>query len=80
MSKDFPLLCQIQLVLGTESSIGVGWQKKEEKMSAAGEVKVRLYFKASLRRLHSSLLCNNIMTRRSLLYFSLKFIIYENNL
>lgn len=29
----------IQLVLGTESSIGVGWQKKEEKMSAAGEVK-----------------------------------------
>ncbi|KAK9274933.1 hypothetical protein L1049_022188 [Liquidambar formosana] len=29
----------IQLALGPESSIGVGWQKKEEKMSAAGEVK-----------------------------------------
>lgn len=31
---------QIQLLLGTESSIAVGWQKKEEKMSAAGEIKV----------------------------------------
>ncbi|KMS97884.1 hypothetical protein BVRB_5g123130 isoform B [Beta vulgaris subsp. vulgaris] len=29
----------IQLLLGTESSIAVGWQKKEEKMSAAGEIK-----------------------------------------
>lgn len=29
----------IQLVLGSESSITVGWQKKQEKMAAAGEVK-----------------------------------------
>lgn len=29
----------IQLVLGTESSIAVGWQKRDEKASAAGEVK-----------------------------------------
>ncbi|KAF5957387.1 hypothetical protein HYC85_004612 [Camellia sinensis] len=30
----------IQLVLGPESSVAVGWQKKEEKMSAAGEIKI----------------------------------------
>ncbi|CAL5355920.1 unnamed protein product [Camellia sinensis] len=30
----------IQLVLGPESSVAVGWQKKEEKMSAAGEIKM----------------------------------------
>lgn len=30
----------IQLVLGPESSIAVGWQKREEKMSAAGELKL----------------------------------------
>ncbi|KAL2901668.1 Chaperone protein dnaJ 13 [Bienertia sinuspersici] len=30
----------IQLLLGTESSIAVGWQKKEETMSVAGEIKV----------------------------------------
>lgn len=35
-------LLQIQLAVGPESSIAVGWQKKEEKMSAAGEVKVHL--------------------------------------
>ncbi|KAK6947582.1 DnaJ-like protein C11, C-terminal [Dillenia turbinata] len=29
----------IELVLGSESAISVGWQKKEEKMSAAGELK-----------------------------------------
>ncbi|KAJ6828571.1 chaperone protein dnaJ 13 [Iris pallida] len=29
----------IQLVLGPESSIAVGWQKKDEKTSAAGELK-----------------------------------------
>ncbi|KAK9698786.1 hypothetical protein RND81_08G131300 [Saponaria officinalis] len=29
----------IQFLLGTDSSIGVGWQKKEEKMSASGEIK-----------------------------------------
>ncbi|XP_020248063.1 chaperone protein dnaJ 13 [Asparagus officinalis] len=29
----------IQLVLGTESNISVGWQKKDEKNSAAGELK-----------------------------------------
>ncbi|CAM0956533.1 unnamed protein product [Alopecurus aequalis] len=29
----------IQLVLGSESNISVGWQKKDEKSSAAGEVK-----------------------------------------
>jgi DnaJ family protein C protein 11 len=33
---------QIQLLLGPESSIAVGWQKKEEKMSASGELKVHL--------------------------------------
>jgi hypothetical protein len=31
---------QIQLVLGDESSISVGWQKKDEKRTATGEVKV----------------------------------------
>lgn len=31
---------QIQLVLGRDSSIAVGWQKKDDKSSAAGEVKV----------------------------------------
>ena len=35
-------LLQIQLAVGPESSIAVGWQKKEKKMSAAGEVKVHL--------------------------------------
>ncbi|KZV47103.1 chaperone protein dnaJ 13 [Dorcoceras hygrometricum] len=30
----------IQLALGSESSIGVGWRKKAEKMSASGEVKL----------------------------------------
>ncbi|KAJ9706901.1 hypothetical protein PVL29_002057 [Vitis rotundifolia] len=29
----------IQLALGPESSVAVGWQKKEEKMSASGELK-----------------------------------------
>ncbi|GMH28901.1 hypothetical protein Nepgr_030744 [Nepenthes gracilis] len=29
----------IQLILGPESSIAVGWQRKEEKLSAAGELK-----------------------------------------
>jgi DnaJ family protein C protein 11 len=32
----------IQLALGTDSSISVGWQKKDEKNSAAGDVKVIL--------------------------------------
>jgi hypothetical protein len=45
----FPPLClllsffiklQIQLVLGDESSISVGWQKKDEKRTATGEIKV----------------------------------------
>lgn len=35
---------QIQLALGPESSVAVGWQKKEEKMSASGELKVGLDF------------------------------------
>ncbi|XP_019150257.1 PREDICTED: chaperone protein dnaJ 13-like [Ipomoea nil] len=30
----------IQLSLGTESSVAVGWQKKEQRMSAAGEIKI----------------------------------------
>ncbi|XP_061973375.1 chaperone protein dnaJ 13-like isoform X1 [Populus nigra] len=30
----------IQLLLGPESSIAVGWQKKHEKMSASGELKI----------------------------------------
>ncbi|XP_050230138.1 chaperone protein dnaJ 13 [Mercurialis annua] len=30
----------IQLLLSSESSISVGWQKKDEKMSAAGELKM----------------------------------------
>ncbi|KAI9397769.1 hypothetical protein POPTR_003G076600v4 [Populus trichocarpa] len=30
----------IQLLLGPESSIAVGWQKKEEKTSASGELKI----------------------------------------
>ncbi|OAY60025.1 chaperone protein dnaJ 13 isoform X1 [Manihot esculenta] len=30
----------VQLFLGPESSITVGWQKKDEKMSAAGELKI----------------------------------------
>lgn len=31
---------QIQLALGPQSSIAVGWQKKDERRSASGEVKV----------------------------------------
>ncbi|CAN1185901.1 Chaperone protein dnaJ 13 [Linum perenne] len=34
----------IQLVLGDKSSIGVGWQKKDEKRSASGELKVGTAF------------------------------------
>ncbi|RAL49760.1 hypothetical protein DM860_002051 [Cuscuta australis] len=30
----------IQLSLGSESSVSVGWKKKEQKLSAAGEIKV----------------------------------------
>ncbi|PSS09716.1 Chaperone protein like [Actinidia chinensis var. chinensis] len=30
----------IQLVLGPDSAVAVGWQKKEEKMSAAAEIKI----------------------------------------
>ncbi|KAG8382429.1 hypothetical protein BUALT_Bualt05G0076300 [Buddleja alternifolia] len=30
----------IQLSLGPESSIGVGWRKKDKKMSASGEIKI----------------------------------------
>lgn len=39
-----PASWQIQLGLGPESSISVGWQKKAENMSAAGEVKVYYNF------------------------------------
>jgi hypothetical protein len=44
------LVCyfQIQLVLGDESNISVGWQKKDEKGSAAGEVKV-ISFRGQLK-------------------------------
>ncbi|KAG6407521.1 hypothetical protein SASPL_130513 [Salvia splendens] len=31
---------KIQLSLGEESSIGIGWRKKEQKVSASGEIKV----------------------------------------
>ncbi|CAI9772485.1 unnamed protein product [Fraxinus pennsylvanica] len=30
----------IELILGPESSIGVGWQKKEQKSAASGEIKI----------------------------------------
>jgi len=33
---------QIQLILGDDSSISVGWQKKDEKSTATGEIKVNL--------------------------------------
>jgi hypothetical protein len=39
---------QIQLVLGDESSISVGWHKNDEKSSAAGEVKV-ISFRGQLK-------------------------------
>ncbi|CAD5163862.1 unnamed protein product [Musa acuminata subsp. malaccensis] len=43
----------IQLVLGTESAITAGWKKKEEKTSAAGEVKFGTgYFGASAHYTH----------------------------
>ncbi|GAB4858038.1 Chaperone protein dnaJ 13 [Ancistrocladus abbreviatus] len=43
----------IQLVLGSESSIAVGWQKKDEKLSAAGELKFGTSsFGASARYTH----------------------------
>ncbi|MCH98122.1 chaperone protein dnaJ 13-like, partial [Trifolium medium] len=32
----------IQLMLGSQSSVAVGWQKKDEKRTATGEVKVLL--------------------------------------
>jgi hypothetical protein len=35
---------QIQLMLGSQSSVAVGWQKKDEKRTATGEVKVLLCF------------------------------------
>ena len=35
-------LSQIQLALGPESSIAVGWKMKDVKMSAAGELKVHM--------------------------------------
>ncbi|XP_042007657.1 chaperone protein dnaJ 13-like [Salvia splendens] len=31
---------KIQLSLGEESSIGIGWRKKEQKVSASGEIKI----------------------------------------
>ncbi|XP_020094069.1 chaperone protein dnaJ 13 isoform X2 [Ananas comosus] len=43
----------IQLVLGTESTIGVGWQKKNDKTTAAGEVKFGTsFFGASAHYTH----------------------------
>lgn len=33
-------IANIQLSLGQETSIGVGWRKKEQKLSASGEIKV----------------------------------------
>ncbi|CAN1333537.1 Chaperone protein dnaJ 13 [Linum perenne] len=43
----------IQLVLGDKSSIGVGWQKKDEKRSASGELKVgTAYIGASAQYVH----------------------------
>lgn len=43
----------IELNLGTESSISVGWQKKNEKRSAVGEVKLGAnYFGASAHYTH----------------------------
>ncbi|KAK1305068.1 hypothetical protein QJS10_CPB11g00356 [Acorus calamus] len=33
---------QIQLELGEESSIAVGWQKKDEKTSASGDIKLKI--------------------------------------
>lgn len=38
----FPII-QIELALGTDTSIAVGWRKKEQKMSAAGNIKVLLH-------------------------------------
>ncbi|XP_066324535.1 chaperone protein dnaJ 13-like [Miscanthus floridulus] len=44
---------QIQLVLGDESSISVGWQKKDEKSTATGEVKFGTnFFGASAHYTH----------------------------
>lgn len=45
--KFFFFFIQIQLALGPESSIAVGWQKKEVKMSASGELKVGVGFPLS---------------------------------
>lgn len=41
---------QIQLELGSDTSIAVGWQKKDQKISAAAEIKVVLaiFFSSSL--------------------------------
>ncbi len=38
-----PSLSQIQLALGPESSIAVGWKMKDVKMSGAGELKVHMW-------------------------------------
>ncbi len=51
-----PSLLQIQLALGPESSISVGWQKKDVKMSAAGELKVHLFFFISKLKAHLCLI------------------------
>lgn len=47
------LVFQIQLLLGIESSISVGWQKKDERMSAAGELKVNALLLFSMQNSHS---------------------------
>lgn len=41
---------QIQLLLGVESAISVGWEKKDERMSAVGEIKVSLFFLFIVRK------------------------------
>ncbi|XVF13377.1 hypothetical protein REPUB_Repub08aG0202900 [Reevesia pubescens] len=44
----------IELLIGPESSVGVGWQKKDQNMSAAGDVKFGAYsFGVSARYTHN---------------------------
>lgn len=40
---------QIQLVLGRESSIGVGWRREDKRLTASGEVKVCFFFQSNFR-------------------------------
>jgi len=40
----FSRVFQIQLMLGSQPSVAVGWKKEDERRTATADVKVLLYF------------------------------------